>query len=147
MANKNMPTIHVLITTTHLNPTDLIKAAKKVKTTGDAVAGGAPVTDAQMLTAINDLQAKYDGTQTKPPTVLENAVTTSFNKLATMYKKNGRYLETVANDEAILQGDLSAGTIVVIRCGYALKAEAVKTPKTFKGDSKIEGEIDITTKS
>ncbi|HEX7415015.1 MAG TPA: hypothetical protein VF411_13305 [Bacteroidia bacterium] len=146
MSKTNMPTIKVIIETTHLNPTDLIKAAKKVKTTGDAVAGGAPVTDAVMLAAINSLQTKYDGTQTKPPTVLEKDVNIAFNKLATMYKKNGRYLETVVNDEAIAEGDVSAGTVVVIRCGYALKAEAAKTPKTFKGDSKIEGEIDVTTK-
>jgi len=144
---KNMPTIKVLIETTHLSPTLLIKAAKKVKTTGDSVAGAAPVTDAQMLVAINNLQTAYDGTQTKPATVLEKAVNIVFNTLATMYKKNGRYLETVSNDAAIADGDINAGTIVVIRCGYALKAEAVKAPKTFKATSTIEGEIDTTTKS
>lgn len=147
MSKTNMPIIKVIIETTHLNPTELIKAAKKVKTTGDAIAGGASVNDAAMLVLINDLQAKYDGTQTKPPTVLEKAVTLSFNKLATAYKKDGRYLETVSNDEAIAQGDLNAGTIVVIRCGYALKAVKVLTAKTFKTSSTIEGEIEITSLS
>jgi hypothetical protein len=147
MSTTNMPTIKVLIETTHLNPIQLIKAAKKVHTTGDTVAGGAPVTDAVMLPAINDLQTKYDGTQTKPPTVLEKAVSIAFNKLATMYKKNGRYLETVSNDEAQTAGDINAGTIVVIRCGYALKAAKAAINKLFKATSTIEGEIDVTTKS
>ncbi len=147
MSATNMPTIVVVDSTAHMSPLDLIKAAKKVKTTGDAIAGGAPVTDAQMLAGATDLQTKYDATQTKPPTGLTDAVTISFNKLATMYKKNARYLETVSNDAAIAAGDINAGTIVVTRCGYTLKKGAAKTPKTFKATSTIEGEIDVSTKS
>lgn len=142
-----MPTIVVVEGTANMSPLELIKAAKKVKTTGDPIAGGAPVTDAQMLVGINDLQAKYDGTQTNPPTVLGDAVTISFNKLATMYKKNARYLETVVNDAAQAAGDVNAGTIVVTRCGYVVKTHGAKAAKSFKGTSTIEGEIDITTKA
>jgi hypothetical protein len=146
MSTSNLPKIVVIIDT-HISPTLLIKACKKVKTAGDSVAVAPPVTDAVMATQITALQTAYDGTQTKPPTVLEKTMNIAFNILATSYKKNGRYLETVSNDAAIAAGDVNAGTQVVIRCGYALKAEADKVPKTFKATSTIEGEIDITTKS
>jgi len=102
---KNLAIIEVVAETSNLSALELIKAATKVHTAGDAVAVAPPFTDAQIATAIGKLQTAYNGTQTSPPTVLHAAVDIVFNSLAAMYKANGGYLKTVANAAAVAAGD------------------------------------------
>ena len=144
---KNLPVIEVVTETAHMSVTDLVTAATKVHTAGDPIAGAAPVTDANMLLAANKLQTLHNGTLTNPPTVLTDDVNTQINIVVTLYKKNANYIETVANDAAIAAGDVNAGTIVVIRCGYKVKHAKKATAKGFVATSTIANQVDVSTKA
>ncbi|MHB8260071.1 MAG: hypothetical protein ACYDCN_08175 [Bacteroidia bacterium] len=144
---NNLQIIEVVTETSHMQPLDLIKAAKKNNMSSSPLLAGAPVSDAQMLVLITDLQTKYDKTQLKPPTEIKANVDKSFNKLATAYKKNGDFVKGVANDEAIAEGDVNAGLAIVSGAGYKAKKVKESVAKGFKGDSTIAGQADITTKA
>jgi hypothetical protein len=144
---ENLKVIEVVTETDKMSVPELIEAATLVKTTGDAIAGGAPVTDLVLHGAANTLQTLYNGSLASPPTVLKKAVTTQFNIVKTMYNKNAGYMKGVANDAAIAAGDVGAGTVVVIRCGFKLKHDRTPTTKGFKATSTIVNQVDITTKS
>ncbi len=144
---ENLKVIQVVTGTSKMSPTDLVTAALLVKTTGDPIAVAPPVTDIVIHGAANTLQNLFNGTQANPPTVLTSAVTTQFNIVATMYKKIGSYLKNVSNDAAIAAGDVSAGTVVVQRCGYKVKSAKKPSSKGFKGTSTTSNQIDISTKS
>ena len=144
---NNLKVIEVVTGTGKMSAIELVTAAELVKTAGDPIAVAPPVTDTVIHAAANTLQTLYNGTQTKPPTVLESTVQTQFNVVATMYRKNGSYLKIVANDAAIAAGDVNVGIAVVQRCGYKVKGDKAPTTKTFKGNSTVSNQVDVDTKS
>jgi hypothetical protein len=144
---KNLGTIQVLEVSAETPTETLINDALLVKTTGDAVAGGAPVTDLVLHGAANTLQTIYTGFHASPPTYTSGNVTTQKNIVVAFYNQNVGYMKGVANAAAVTAGDITAGTVVVTRCGFKLKKKGVRGTKTFSGKSTIAGEIDLTTKS
>ena len=56
-------------------------------------------------------------------------------------------MKGVANDAAIAAGDVSAGTVVVIRCGFKLKHSKTPSSKGFKATSTTVNQVDVTTKA
>jgi len=144
---KNLGKIQVLEVSAETPTETLINDALLIHTTGDAVAGGAPVTDTVLQTAANKLQTTYTGFHASPPTYTSAQVTTQKNIVVALYNQNVGYMKGVANIAAVTAGDTSAGTAVVTRCGFKLKKKGVRGNKTFSGSSTIAGEIDITTPS
>ncbi|HEX7414048.1 MAG TPA: hypothetical protein VF411_08375 [Bacteroidia bacterium] len=144
---KNIPKIQVLGVSAQTPTETLINDALLVKTTGDAVAGGAPVTDLVLHGAANTLQTIYTGYHASPPTYISGQVTTQKNIVVAFYNQNVGYMKGVVNAAAVTAGDVTVGNAVVTRCGFKLKRKGLKGTKTFKGTSTIAGKIDITTKS
>ncbi len=144
---KNLGKIQVLEVSAETPTETLINDALLIHTSGDAVAGGAPITDLVLHGAANTLQTMYTGYHASPPTYTSGQVTTQKNIVVALYNQNVGYMKGVANAAAVTAGDITAGNVVVTRCGFRLKKKGVRGPKIFKGTSTIAGEIDLTTKS
>jgi hypothetical protein len=144
---KNLGKIQVLEVSAETPTETLINDALLVHTTGDAVAGGAPVTDLVLQTAANKLQTIYTGFHASPPTYTSAQVTTQKNIVVALYNQNVGYMKGVANVAAVTAGDITAGNAVVTRCGFKLKKKGVRGTKTFKGTSTVAGKIDVSTKA
>ena len=124
----------------------VIQIASQMHTTGSGIAN-IPVADATLATQIATLQQRYTGSKLKPPTFTKYQVTTSANIVIVSYNKNISVIESAANDAAIASGGVSAGNTLAESTGAALGKKGVLAPKHFSADSKIEGQIDVNTKS
>ncbi|HEX7415140.1 MAG TPA: hypothetical protein VF411_13930 [Bacteroidia bacterium] len=126
--------------------TTVIQTASQMHTTGSGIAN-IPVSDAILTGQIATLQQRYTGFKQTPPTFTKNQVTTSNNIVIVSYNKNMSVIESAANDKAISAGDVTAGNTLAESTGAKFAKKGVPAPKSFSADSKIEGQIDVKTKS
>ena len=144
---KNLPKIQTLELHANDSAETVIQDASLIHTTGDVNVTTPPVTDAVLGGQITTLQNRVTGSKATPPTFTAGQVTTSKNKVITSYNKIAKYVEGVANDVAIAAGDVTAGNTVVTRVGCKLKRKSTRGTKKFAATSKIDGEIEVGTKS
>jgi hypothetical protein len=143
---KNIPIIELNLDTSKMSPLELASAANIVKTLNDPLAGNPPVTDNITHGQASTLETTFNATQTKPPTMTTAQVKVAFKALSTTYKKVGAYVQGVSNDAAISSGDVQAGILVAIRCGFKIKKEKTINPRQFKAKPGV-GCVDISTKA
>lgn len=144
---KNLPKIQVLELHTNESPETVIQEASLIHTAGDPNVISPSVTDAVLGAQIITLQTRLTGSKATPPTFTSDQVTTAKNIVITSYNKIANYVKGIANDVAIAAGDVTAGNTVVTRVGCKLKRKNSRGSKKFSATSKVDGEIEIGTKS
>ena len=132
MAKQNLPKIVIAIDTSKKDVPTLCSDAKAVKTAGDPDATNPPVTDVVLGQQSDALIATHNLRKTNKSASLTSQEEQQRNILERSYKKVGLYVQGVANDVAVIKGDVAAGEAVAQRTGFMLKKKGTPHPRAFE---------------
>ncbi len=116
-------------------------------TAGDPVVINPPVSDVDSKIQAGDIITISGKRVTDRSTNLTKEERVLVNKGKRTLKKNGLYIQGIANDVAVAAGDINAGIAVVERCGFKVKGKPSVHPRGFEIVAFGPGWIHIRVKS
>jgi hypothetical protein len=147
MMSMNIGKIVVISNIDDYTTLEAVDAVNSIKFTNDADCTNPPRTDVLLKAdalALLNVHSSRAIVKDKSATQIENELS---GKIKRWYTKCARYVEQVANDVAILNGDISYGLAVVYRTGFKLKRKAIMPPREFEVIDSGPGWVKLRCKS
>lgn len=142
---NNIGLITVLTISVRNSTLDVIATASLQKTSSNPLLPHMPVDDATMLTQVGSLQTTYAGFKAKPQLFTESQVMAKKLIVVASYNRNAGYIQGVARQLAITNGDVNSGINLVEVTSYKIKKSRSTISHTFKLTNAGQGSVKVTT--